>query len=138
MRSPYQYNSQYGYGASDRLRLRDKDKDRARDRDNRRRPCGKPSDYLRLIASERPGARIRTAVRRAFIASNREPISIADVLKRAYPRLKPIRTSTDGPQGVPCSLMLWCLVVVVLVAVAPIFGCHMSPRHGGKRPQSVD
>src|SRR5262249_50859603 len=45
--------------------------------------------HLSLIAAKkRPGARIRTAVRRAFIASNSEPICISDVLKRAYPRLK--------------------------------------------------
>ena len=32
--------------------------------------------------------RLRIAVRRAFIISNGQPICIADVLKRAYPRLK--------------------------------------------------
>src|SRR5262245_20888662 len=46
-------------------------------------------DYLRLIASrKRPNARIRTAVRRAFILSNGKPITARQVLERAYPRLR--------------------------------------------------
>ena len=43
---------------------------------------------MRAIASRKRLGRLRIAVRRAFIISNGEPICIADVLKRAYPRLK--------------------------------------------------
>jgi hypothetical protein len=44
---------------------------------------------MRAIAAKpRPGARIRTAVRREFILSGGEPILVRDVLARAYPRLK--------------------------------------------------
>ena len=43
---------------------------------------------MRAIASKSRMGRLRIAVRRAFIISNGQPISIADVLRRAYPRLK--------------------------------------------------
>jgi hypothetical protein len=45
--------------------------------------------FMRAIASKsRPDARIRRAVRRAFILSNGKPILARDVLERSYPRLK--------------------------------------------------
>ena len=44
--------------------------------------------YLSLIAAKsRPGARIRLAVKRGFIVSDGHPITIRQVLERAYPRL---------------------------------------------------
>jgi len=52
------------------------------------RQRGKPKEYLRVIASKkRPGARIRLAVRRCFITHG-QPITIRQVLERAYPRLR--------------------------------------------------
>src|SRR5215831_9839722 len=54
---------------------------RARSRSNRA--------FLRAIASKsRPGARIRTAVRRAFIVAGNRPILAAEVIARAFPRVK--------------------------------------------------
>ena len=57
-------------------------------------PNGRPPDrnsraYLSLIASKsRPGARIRLATHRCFILSDGGPITIRQVLERAYPRLR--------------------------------------------------
>jgi len=46
------------------------------------------SERMRVIASApRPHARIRRAVRRAFIVSDGQPITIRHVLERAYVRL---------------------------------------------------
>jgi len=45
--------------------------------------------YLRAIASKsRPRARIRLAVGRGFILSDGQPITVRQVLERAYPRLR--------------------------------------------------
>ena len=50
---------------------------------------GSIREHLRLIAvKSRPGARIRRAVRRGFIVSDGHPITIRQVLERAYPRLR--------------------------------------------------
>ena len=54
-----------------------------------RRQRGSPREYLRLIAAKkRPGARIRLAVSRCFIAGDGQPITVRQVLERAYPRLR--------------------------------------------------
>jgi hypothetical protein len=45
-------------------------------------------EHLRAIASRNRAGRILRAVRRCFIVSQGEPILSADVLLRAYPRLK--------------------------------------------------
>jgi hypothetical protein len=45
--------------------------------------------HLAIITSKpRPGARIRTAVRRCFILAHGQPITGRMVLERAFPRLK--------------------------------------------------
>src|SRR5262249_28503095 len=54
---------------------------RARSRSNR-------AQMAVIAARKRPNARIRSAVRRAFILSNNEPITGRAVLERAFPRLK--------------------------------------------------
>src|SRR5262245_1128997 len=43
--------------------------------------------HLLRIASQRTG-RVQIAVKRAFIAANNAPITVGDVLPRAFPRLR--------------------------------------------------
>jgi hypothetical protein len=49
---------------------------------------GSIRDHLRLIASKSRIGRIKLAARREFIVSNSHPITIRQVLQRAYPRLR--------------------------------------------------
>src|SRR5262249_935983 len=56
---------------------------------NRRAPSRATRPFMIAIASrKRPNARVRVAVRRAFILSNGQPITGRMVLERAFPRLK--------------------------------------------------
>jgi hypothetical protein len=54
--------------------------------------CGRARPRIRgrgfVIASKSRTGRIRIAVRRGFILSDGQPITIRQVLERAYPRLK--------------------------------------------------
>jgi len=51
------------------------------------------SARMRVIAArKRPGARIRRAVSRCFVAADGQPILVRQVLERAYPRQKRFST----------------------------------------------
>jgi hypothetical protein len=58
------------------------------DKQNNFAPTHKRSGYKIVFASENRISRIRRQVLRAFIASNGQPITVREVLVRAYPKLK--------------------------------------------------